>query len=97
MPIFKNYGETTTLFLFSQVIDRFGVPKQIVTNHGTHFENTMMKELTNKLGFRHDQSSPYYTQYNGQVEVVNKVINTMLQRIVNKHRTNWHLMLFPTL
>ena len=48
----------------------------------------MMKELAAKLGFRHGQSSPYYPQSNGQVEVVNKVIKTMLQRTVDKHRTN---------
>jgi len=57
----------------------------------------MMKELAVKLGFRHDQSSPYYPQSNGQVEAVNKIIKTMLQRTVDKHRTNWHIMLFPAL
>lgn len=56
-----------------------------------------MKELATKLGFRHDQSSPYYPQSNGKVEAVNKVIKTMLQRTVSKYHTNWHLMLFPAL
>jgi len=51
MPTIKNDGETTTIFIFNQVITRFGVPWQIVTDHGTHFENAMMKELAAKLDF----------------------------------------------
>ena len=97
MPTVKNDGETAAIFIFNNIITRFGVPRQIVTDHGAHFENAMMKELAAKLGFRHDQSSPYYPQSNGQVEAVNKIIKTMLQRTVDKHRTNWHLMLFPAL
>lgn len=57
----------------------------------------MMKELATKLGFRYNHFSPYYAQSNGDVEAVNKVIKTMLQRIANKHHTNWHLIIFPSL
>lgn len=54
MPTIKNDGETMTIFIFNNIITRFGVPRQIFTDHGTHFENTKMKELATKLGFRHD-------------------------------------------
>ena len=37
MPTFGNDGETSTLFLFNYVIARFGIPKKIVTDHGSHF------------------------------------------------------------
>jgi hypothetical protein len=37
MPTFKDDGETTTLFLFNQIIARFGIPREIVTDHGSHF------------------------------------------------------------
>jgi hypothetical protein len=52
MPTFSNDGETTTLFIFNQVIARFRVPREIVTDHGSHFQNRMMSELASKLGFR---------------------------------------------
>jgi transposase InsO family protein len=54
-------------------------------------------ELSSKLGFTHEFSSPYYPQSNGQVEAVNKVLKTMLQCTINKHKTNWHHMLFSSL
>jgi hypothetical protein len=37
MPTFSNDGETTTLFIFNHVIARFWVPREIVTDHGSHF------------------------------------------------------------
>jgi hypothetical protein len=79
MPMFKDDGETTTLFLFNQIIARFGVPREIVTDHGSHFQNQMMTKLTSNLVLRQEHSSPYYPQANGQVEVVNKTLKTILQ------------------
>ena len=37
MPTFGNDSETSALFLFNQVISHFGIPKEIVTDHGCHF------------------------------------------------------------
>ena len=79
MPMFKDDGEIATLFLFKQIIARFDVAREIVTDHGSHFKNQMMFELTSKLGLRKEHSSPYYPQANGQVEVVNKTLKTILQ------------------
>ena len=78
MPTLAANGKTAPQFIFNHIIARFGVPQAIVTDHGTHFQDYMMAELTSKLGLRHDSSTPYYPQVNGQVEVVNKVLVTML-------------------
>ena len=64
MPTYTNDVKTTTLFLFNHVIARFGIPKSIVTDHGTHFCNAMMAELTSMLHLDHEHSSPYYPQAN---------------------------------
>lgn len=45
MPTFNNNSETKTLFLFNHIISHFGIPKEIVTDHGIHFQNKMMFEL----------------------------------------------------
>jgi hypothetical protein len=79
MPTFDITGKTATLFLFYHVIPRFGVPQAIVTDHGSHFRNFMMSELTEKLGLHHDNSTPYYPQANSQVQAINKVLITMLR------------------
>eukprot|EP00253_Pinus_taeda_P024372 PITA_24372 len=72
MPTLSKDGHTLAQFLFNHVISRFEVPQAIVTDHGKHFCNHMMTELTTQLGLWHDSSPPYYPQGNGQVEAVNK-------------------------
>ena len=57
----------------------------------------MMAELSAKLGFHHENSTPYYPQANGQVEVINKVLKTMLRQIVGDQKSNWHQTLFYAL
>ena len=42
MPMIKSDSETTTHFVFNQIITRFGILKELVTNHGRHFQNQMM-------------------------------------------------------
>ena len=97
MPIFNNLADTTTHFFFNHVIYHFLIPKELVSNHGTHFQNKLFQDLYHLLGFFHDFSSPYYPQANGQIEVVNHILKTMLQRMIDHQKTNRPLMLFSTL
>eukprot|EP00253_Pinus_taeda_P016607 PITA_16607 len=64
MPTFSADGKTIAIFIFNHIIARFGVPQAIITDHGSHFRNIMMTELTDQLGLRHDSSMPYYPQAN---------------------------------
>eukprot|EP00253_Pinus_taeda_P028196 PITA_28196 len=49
MPTLNNNGETAALFFFNHVVAQFGVSQAIVTDHGSHFRNHMMAELTAKF------------------------------------------------
>jgi hypothetical protein len=43
----KDYSiETTTHFLFEQVITRFGCPRILMSDQGTHFINNTTKAMT---------------------------------------------------
>ena len=97
MPTYAEDGKTTALFLFNHVIERFGVPQSIVTNHRSHFRNQMMEELSAKLGFLHENSTPYYLQANCQVKAINKVLKMMLHQMVGDHKSNWYHILFSAL
>ena len=79
MPTFSADGKTAATFVFNHIIARFGVPQAIITDHGSHFRNVMMTELTEQLGLRHDSSTPYYPQANGLVEAINNVLVTMIR------------------
>ena len=97
MPTFKVDGETAYFFIFNQIIMHFGIPKEIVTDHGSHFQTNMMTELATMLGFKQEHSSSFYPQVNGQVEVVNNTLKTILKSTINATRSNWHIMLYHAL
>jgi hypothetical protein len=52
MMMFNNDGEIVTLFIFNQIVARFDIKEDISTNHGSHFQNIMMIELTSNIGFK---------------------------------------------
>ena len=87
MPTIKSDDETVAYFVFNQIITRFDIPKELVTNHGRHFQNKMMEDLASKLGYKKEHSSSYYPRANGQVEVVNKLLNSILQRTIAQSKT----------
>ena len=91
IPTYDEEGNTTTYSYSTIFISRFGIPRAIVTDHGSHFQNKMMVELSVKLNFHHDNSTPYYPHDNGQVEAINKVLTTMLQQMAGKANSNWNL------
>ena len=75
-----NYKvDNASLFYFNHVIAHFGFPLQLVLNHISHFKDIVWTELSAMLKFEHQYSSDYYPRGNGQVEVVNKILKTMLQ------------------
>ena len=57
MPTIEADGETTTHFIFNQIITEFGIPRELVTDHGRKFQNKMMEELYSKLGYNQENSS----------------------------------------
>ena len=49
MPTFKGDGEIAAFFIFNQIIAWFFIPKVIVTDHSSHFQNNMIMKLTTIL------------------------------------------------
>ena len=49
MPTFDYKVETIAHFFFNHVITWFGVPKQLVSDHGAHFQDAVWDKLTTML------------------------------------------------
>ena len=79
MAIIKADGERVAHIIFNQFITQFGIPKELVTDHGRNFHNKMMEELASKLGYKQEHSYSYYPQAIGQVEAMNKLLKSILQ------------------
>ncbi|RDX84806.1 Pro-Pol polyprotein, partial [Mucuna pruriens] len=68
-------------FLKSNIFCRFGVPRTLISDQGSHFCNCAMSTLLEKYGVVHRVATTYHPQTNGQVEVLNKEIKKLLQKM----------------
>ena len=77
----------------SLILHRYGVPRAIISDRGTHFCSRALGALLAKYHVTHKVSTGYYPQTNGQAEISNKEINGILQKIVRSDKKNWSLRL----
>ena len=62
MPVEYCSAETTRHFMFEQVITRFGCPRNLMSDKGTHFINSTIKDMTEDFEVYHQKSTPYHPQ-----------------------------------
>ncbi len=84
-----NTITVTTKKLYECILTRFGCPLTIVTNQGVHFTNDVIKHLIDHFLLKHVNSTTYYSHGNGQVKSTNKVLGTLLTKIVSENKTYW--------
>ncbi|GKB43637.1 reverse transcriptase domain-containing protein [Tanacetum coccineum] len=68
---------------------RFGAPRAIISDRGTHFYNDQFAKVMLKYGVTHRLSTAYHPQTSGQVEVSNRGLKRILERTVGENRASW--------
>ncbi|MCO5578912.1 hypothetical protein L7F22_032761 [Adiantum nelumboides] len=85
----KNDAKTTAQFLYEILFTRYGLPIEIVSDRGTHFINEAIEFLLDEFLVIHKKSALYYPQANGQAESTNKILVTILTKVVSESRADW--------
>jgi hypothetical protein len=85
--------------LFKQTIfPRFGVPRVVISDGGLHFNNKKFEKLLAKYGVHnHRVTTPYHPQANGQIELSNREIKHILEKVILKTRKDWSMKLHDAL
>ncbi|GKD70513.1 reverse transcriptase domain-containing protein [Tanacetum coccineum] len=68
---------------------RFGIPRAIISDRGTHFCNDKFAKVMSKYGVTHRLATAYYPQTSGQVEVSNRGLKRILERTVGENCASW--------
>lgn len=68
---------------------RFGVPKAIINDQGSHLCNHVLATLFQKYGVNHIIFTPYHSQMNGQTKVFNREVKNLFQKLVQLNKKNW--------
>ncbi|KAL2249933.1 UNVERIFIED_CONTAM: Transposon Ty3-I Gag-Pol polyprotein [Sesamum indicum] len=82
-------AKTVVEFVKANIFSRFGIPRAIISDRGTHFCNKVVDALFKKYNITHRISTAYHPQTNGQAEVSNREIKSILEKTVNPNRKDW--------
>ncbi|KAH9717001.1 Endonuclease [Citrus sinensis] len=90
IPCHKTDDATNIANLFFKEIVRFyGVPRSIVSDRDAKFLSHFWKTLWGKLGIKILFSTTCHPQTDGQTEVVNRTLSTLLLAIIQKNLKTW--------
>ena len=71
----------------------YGTPKALLTDQGSHFINSLMKNIARRFRIRHFKTSAYRPQANGSVERSHQVLWEYLKQFVVNNDWDEHLRL----
>ncbi|CAF1382779.1 unnamed protein product [Didymodactylos carnosus] len=81
-------AETAARFIKEDVICKYGTPRCILTDNGSHFTSMMMNNLLKEIGVTHLHSTPYHPQTNGQIERYNSTMEPKIVTLSNERKTD---------
>nr|XP_009777722.1 PREDICTED: uncharacterized protein LOC104227220 [Nicotiana sylvestris]XP_016508293.1 PREDICTED: uncharacterized protein LOC107825885 [Nicotiana tabacum] len=90
VPLKEVKKETVIDFIKSYIIFRYGIPRYIITNNGTPFDNKLVKSLCEKFSFKQHKFSMYNAHANGLAEAFNKMLGNLLKKVIAKNKRDWH-------
>ncbi|GAA0176221.1 hypothetical protein LIER_29254 [Lithospermum erythrorhizon] len=90
-PSQKHYGRgSIEEFLQKNIITPYSIPKILVSDNLPQFDAKVIKEMCTKLGIEHRFAPVCFPKYNGQVEVMNRIIFVGIKKDPMKTGCQWY-------
>ncbi|GJW82730.1 reverse transcriptase domain-containing protein [Tanacetum coccineum] len=83
-----NDARVVVKFLKS-LFARFGMPRAVISDHGTYFCNDQFAKVMSKYGVTRRLATAYHPQTSGQLEVSNHGLKRILERTVGENHASW--------
>lgn len=78
IALVNSERKSVIAFLNKNIFSRFGIPRAVICDGGSHFCNNLYKGLLEIYEVRHNVSTPYDPKTSGQFEVSNRQIKQIL-------------------
>ena len=88
-----NDSNAVAGFIQRNILSRYGGPKTIISDEGSHFANKLFAKLLSIYGVRHAIGLAYHPQSNGQAKISNREIKNILEKTMNTSRKDWSVKL----
>ena len=89
IPTRKNDHQKVLRFITRCIFARYDFLRAIISDKCSIFKNAHFWVLLKKYGVHHCVTTPYYPQANGQVEVSNREVKSILKKIIRPNRKDW--------
>jgi transposase InsO family protein len=89
IPCQKASTEEAIQMIKTVLFPRYGVPRILISDGGSHFIGKDFKRCLAKLRIEHRVSTAYHPQTNGQAETSNKQLKGILMKTVTKGGKDW--------
>ncbi|XP_075092294.1 uncharacterized protein LOC142172547 [Nicotiana tabacum] len=86
VPLKEVKKEIVADFIKSNIIFRYDIPRYIIIDNGTPFDNKLVRSLCDKFDFMQHKSSMYNAPTNSLAEAFNKTIGNILKKVVAKNK-----------
>ena len=92
-----NDAKVVVRLIQKNIFTRFETLRAIISDESTHFCNRIFVAALAKYRIKHKVATIYHPQSNGQLEVSNKEIKRILEKVVNPTRKYWSFRLHDSL
>src|SRR3954471_8084158 len=89
IPTESAYHKTSMKMLKDVIFSRFGVPRYLMTDGGSHFTHGAFRKALSKYDVNHRIASHYHPQNSVQLELTNTEIKLIFEKKVNSSRKYW--------
>ena len=89
-PASDKKAESSAIVLKSWILN-YGSPKTIISDRGTEFINSTIKNLTNICGIEHVMTAAYHPRANGKAERANQTLINSLRKHCENNHDDWDL------
>jgi transposase InsO family protein len=89
IPCRRASTEESISMIKNVIFPRYGVPRILISDEGTHFMGNSFRKCLSKLGIEHRVTTAYHPQTNGQAETSNRQLKSILNMTIEKGGKDW--------